>query len=458
MSVAVSEPPEPAAARRPGRLRRFAGSPIALTLVGLAVFLAGLALFRWGLDAARDIYFDETWYVPAARTLLKTGEMTRQEHPPLAKLLMAASLAMFGDNPIGWRAFSALFGGVTLAATFAWSLALTRDGRQALWTTAATLCDGVLYVQARIAMLDVFLMAFATMALAFFTFSLKERQSPRRAFVLATLGGFCLGLATACKLSGAFLWAGVVAIYGLIGLLRLWRARFEEPSERDFYASAEWPAMTVGWAVIALAVAPFVAYFLAYLPQMIRAGTVVEFFAGQRRMIEIMTGSSAGHPYSSLWYAWPAMTRPVWCLFQVIGGAASAWSAEHPAQAVVGLANPFLFYPGEAALLYCVWLWIGRRDVDGMIVAVAFFSQYLPWAVNPKGLEFFYYYFPSILCLGPALALAFFRAGAKPRYGPAVGFLIVVGLAFAFFMPVLSAQFPLNPDEFGARVWFDGWR
>ena len=50
-----------------GRLRRFAASPIALTLVGIAIFLGALALFRWGLDAAREVYFDETWYVPAAR-------------------------------------------------------------------------------------------------------------------------------------------------------------------------------------------------------------------------------------------------------------------------------------------------------------------------------------------------------------------------------------------------------
>jgi dolichyl-phosphate-mannose--protein O-mannosyl transferase len=456
MTVAARETAE--ADPAPGRWRRFAASPIALTLAGIVIFLGALALFRWGLDAAREVYFDETWYVPAARMLLKTGEMTRQEHPPLGKLLIAASMALFGDNPIGWRAMSVGFGAATLAAMFAWSLALTRDARQALWATAATLCDGVLYVQSRAAMLDIFLMAFGAMALAFVTFSLKERHSPRRAIVLAISSGVCLGLASACKLSGVFLWAGIVAIYALIGLMRLWRARFEEPGEHDFYASAEWPAMTFGWAVIAFAVAPLVAYFLAYLPQMIRAGTVVEFFTAQWRMIDIMTGSSATHPYSSLWYLWPAMTRPVWCLFQVIGGSAATWSAQHPAQTIVGLANPFLFYPGEAALLYCGWLWIGRRDVDGMIVAVAFFSQYLPWAVNPKGLEFFYYYFPSILCLGPALALAFFRGGPSPRYGPAVGFLVVVALAFAFFLPALSAQFPLDPDEFAARIWFDGWR
>jgi dolichyl-phosphate-mannose--protein O-mannosyl transferase len=456
MTAAANE--TAAAAPAPGGVRRVVLSWIGLTLVGVVIFVGALALFRWGLDATHEVYFDETWYVPAARTLLKTGEMTRQEHPPLAKLLIAASVAMFGDNPIGWRMLSCVFGAATLAAMFAWSLALTRDARQALWATAATLCDGVLYVQSRIAMLDIFLMAFGTAALALFTFSLKERTSPRRAFALATASGVCLGLASACKLSGVFLWAGIVAICALIGLMRLWRARFDEPSEHDFYASAEWPAMTLGGAAIAFAVAPAVAYFLTYLPQVIRAGTVVEFFAGQKRMIDIMTGTSASHPYASLWYLWPAMTRPVWCLFQVVGGTAATWSAQHPAQSIVGLANPFVFYPGEAALIYCGWLWISRRDVDGMIVAVAFFSQYLPWAVNPKGLEFFYYYVPSILCLGPALALAFFRGGLKPRYGPAVGFLIVVALGFAFFMPVLSAQFPIDPDDFSARIWFAGWR
>ena len=28
-----------------------------------------------------------------------------------------------------------------------------------------------------------------------------------------------------------------------------------------------------------------------------------------------------------------------------------AWSAQHPAQAIVALANPFVFYAGEAAIL-----------------------------------------------------------------------------------------------------------
>ncbi len=438
--------------------RLFAPTREALAFWCAFVFVGSLALFVWGLGAARDVYFDETWYVPTARALIKTGEMLHQEHPPLGKLLIACGMLIFGDDALGWRAMSALFGSLTLVAVLIWSFALLRDLSQALWASAITLFDSALYVQARIAMLDIFLMAFCALALAFFTLSLKERQSPGKSFALAMAMGVSLGLASACKLSGLFLLVGVLAVGLLIGLFRLWRVRFEDPKETDFFAPDAWAALTPPKAFLALVVAPFLAYFLTYLPQMIHEGSLLEFFYSQRRMIAIMTGKSTTHPYSSLWFDWPAMTRPVWYLFHVGGAGASQWGATNPAQAIVALANPLVFYAGEAAVLVMAWRWIGRREIDGMIVTVGFFSQYLPWALNPKGLEFFYYYFPAVLCLGPALALTLFRGGARPRNRAALGFLVLAGMTFVFFLPVLSAQFPVDPSGFSQRIWFDAWR
>ncbi|MGO4870250.1 MAG: phospholipid carrier-dependent glycosyltransferase [Roseiarcus sp.] len=422
------------------------------------VFVGSLALFVWGLGAAREIYFDETWYVPTARTLLKSGAMLHQEHPPLGKFLIACGMRIFGDNPIGWRAMSALFGSLTLVATLIWSYALLRDLGQALWASAVTLFAAIVYVQARIAMLDIFVMAFCAFALAFFTLSLKERQSPRSSFMFAIAMGVSLGLASACKLSGLFPLCGVIAVRLLIGLLKLWRVRFEDPKETDFFGPDAWAALTPGKSFVALALAPFLAYFFTYLPQMIHEGSILEFFSSQHRMIAIMMGNSATHPYSSLWFQWPAMTRPVWYLFHVEGANAATWSAQHPAQAIVGIVNPLVLYAGEAAILLAAWRWIVSREVDAMIVTVAFFSQYLPWAINPKGLEFFYYYFPPLLCLGPALALAFFRGGARPHNLAALGFLVAAGLSFVFYLPVLSAQFAVDPNAFAERIWFDAWR
>ena len=434
------------------------GPRAALALSCALVFVGSLALFVWGLGAAHDIYFDETWYVPTARALIKSGAMMHQEHPPLGKLLIAAGMRVFGDNAIGWRAMSALFGSLTLVGVLIWSYALLRNLGQALWASAITLFDSIVYVQARIAMLDIFLMAFCAFALAFFTLSLKETKSPAKSCVYALLMGVSLGLASACKLSGLFLLCGILAARLLIGLLRLWRARFEDARETDFFAPDAWAALTPVNTLLALGAAPLLAYFLAYLPQLVHEGSILEFFAAQQRMIAIMIGKSATHPYSSLWFEWPAMTRPVWYLFHVGGPRAVAWSAANPAQAIVALANPLVLYAGEAAILVAAWRWIARREVDAMIVTVGFFSQYLPWAINPKGLEFFYYYFPSLLCLGPALALVFFRGGSRLGNWLALGFLALAGLAFVFYLPVLSAQFPVDPSGFSERIWFDSWR
>jgi dolichyl-phosphate-mannose--protein O-mannosyl transferase len=434
------------------------GPRAALALCCVVVFFGSLGLFVWGLGAARDINFDETWYVPTARALIKSGAMMHQEHPPLGKLMIAAGMRVFGDNPVGWRAMSALFGSLTLIGVLIWAYALLRDLGQALWASAITLFDSIVYVQARIAMLDIFLMAFCAFALAFFTLSLKEKKSPAKSLAYAIAMGVCLGLASACKLSGLFLLGGILAVRLLIGLLKLWRARFEDAEETDFFAPDAWAALTPINAFLALVAVPALVYFAAYLPQLLHEGSILEFFAAQRRMIAIMTGSSATHPYSSLWWQWPAMTRPVWYLFHVAGPHASAWSAQVPAQAIVALANPLVFYAGEAAILVAAWRWIVRREVDAMIVTVGFFAQYLPWAINPKGLEFFYYYFPSLLCLGPALALVFFRGGSRLGSWLGLGFLALAGLTFVFYLPVLSAQFPVGPSGFSQRIWFDSWR
>jgi len=433
-------------------------TPRNLACWGAAVFLVSLGAFLWGIGAAPDLYFDETWYVPTARAWLKSGQMLHQEHPPLGKALIGVSLWLFGDNPLGWRMMSALFGAITMLAMGLWSFALLGDLRRALWTTAITFFDGVVFVQARIAMLDIFLMAFCTAALAFYTLSVKETRHARRSSAYSLAMGVCLGLAGACKESGFFLWAGLLAIQSLIGLLRLWRVKFDNPRESDFYSPEVPPAWTPLGVFLAFAAAPFLAYFLGYLPQMIHEGTPFEFFASHRRMAEILSGHSPDHPYMSLWYTWPALWRPVWYLFLVKGGDVAQWSAANPAAAIVGLANPIVVFAGEAAILALIFRFVALREREALIVAAAFFSQYLPWAANPKGLEFSYYYFPSVLCLGPALALVFFRARGPWGTAAALGFLALAGLSFAFFLPILAAGIGVGPGAFAERIWLPSWR
>ncbi len=54
--------------------------------------------------------FDEQHYVNDAKKILSENTTARTEHPPLGKLIITGGIAIFGDNPIGWRFFSIVFG------------------------------------------------------------------------------------------------------------------------------------------------------------------------------------------------------------------------------------------------------------------------------------------------------------------------------------------------------------
>jgi dolichyl-phosphate-mannose--protein O-mannosyl transferase len=427
-----------------------------LALVGVLVFLVSLAAFFPGFTAPDHIYFDETWYVPTARTWLASGEMLHPEHPPLAKMLIAAGVRLFGDNPVGWRAMSLLFGALTVTGVWLWALALTADVALALFAAALTLVDGIVFVQARIAMLDIFLIAFCVFALAAFTHAENagERGEKLRWHLIA---GWCLGLAGACKWSGWFLAYGLVAILIAQALLRFWRAAFEDARESDFFRP-ERPGLGVIGGAAAYLVAPFLAYFLCYAPQLIRAHSLYEFIATHENMIAIMTGKSADHPYKSLWWTWPGLWRPVWYLFDTPSKEAGGWTETAKAAAIVGMPNPIVLFAGEAAAIWTLYAGVLHRMRAPLIVAVAFFAQWLPWAANPKGLEFYYYFYPPILCLGPALALL---AGALPGRARALfawGLLAASAAMFAWALPILVAGIGVGPAAFEARMWLPSWR
>ena len=106
--------------------------------IGALVFLVSFGAALFDLGSPDKVYFDETWYVPAARAWLANGTNLHPEHPPLAKMLIGVGVALFGDHPFGWRFMSALFGAATILAMFLWALALFDEIKPALWTAALT--------------------------------------------------------------------------------------------------------------------------------------------------------------------------------------------------------------------------------------------------------------------------------------------------------------------------------
>jgi dolichyl-phosphate-mannose-protein mannosyltransferase len=374
------------------------------------------------------------------------------EHPPLAKALIAFGIFLFDDGPFGWRVMSALFGAVTLVGLYLWGMALFAARPVARWIVAISAVDQILYVQARIAMLDIFATAFLVLALAAVTASWRalSEAGVRRCW---TATGLCLGLACACKWTGLTLWFALIVLAIGVRILRTWQTQFEMPAPEDWYRPDLWHAMRWYHWLLALGVLPCAVYYLSFVVLGTDSLAPWDFLQAQLLMWRDNSTLGGTHPYMSSWIDWPIIRRPIWYYFS-----APVWNAPSAtAQAVVSLGNPVVFWGGLVALVACGRGWILRRDRTAFMILLAYAALYLCWAVMPRKMAFSFYYLPGALILGPALAYLF--ATNFPRQGWARHlFLALAAAVFVWLLPISNAALTVSNAGYEARMLFTSWR
>ncbi|XYI03862.1 phospholipid carrier-dependent glycosyltransferase [Sorangium sp. So ce1128] len=414
------------------------------------LLLVSQLLFLINIQFPRGHNFDEFHYVPSATQFLAMTKNQNWEHPPLAKELMAVGIGIFGDRPLGWRYMSTLFGSLTLVGMYAWALALFADTRIALWAALITLVNQLLYVQARIGMLDTFMFAFLTWGAAAFTATWRPGTPLRQIRWLLAFSGLMFGFGTACKWFGLIPLAACIATVAVIRVLQRWRARFEAPDPDDWYRPDLWSGITIKDWGLSLGVAPAVAYLLTFTPFFFIPNAMhglLDLFAMQKRMWEGQLRVVGSHPYMSSWIEWPLIRRPIWYAFDHEG------DHDEYLRGVVLLGNPFIMWTGLVALLGCLWGWIAERSRAGFVILLFYAAYCGSWIVVPRKVSFYYYYYPAGTTLSLALAYVFFHdeKGSSSRFPWARWAFFGVSLAvFVYFFPILAA---LRIDGESLRKW-----
>ena len=397
--------------------------------VGLLIFAACEALFLFRLAVPTKLVFDEVHYVPAARLLLLLDGPANIEHPLLAKELIALGIHLFGDGPFGWRFMSTLAGSATVAATFALVQVLTGRVRAALTGATLALLGFTVFIQARIAMLDTFMLAFLLWAIAVLAWSVHRRG--RGAWIA---GAALLGLATACK------WAAApyVAMAGVAFVLM----KRERP--------ARWPGLGHVTALALLGGVSILVYFATFAPaffythEALTWRTLIPF---QLEMYARQTQVLPHHTYQSDWWTWPLMIRPIWYLYEVADGAM---------RGVLFLTNPAIAWGGLVAVAALFYGWIRTGSARLLAPAMLWTASVGVFAVIPKSLGFYYYYYPSSVLLCVALAVAFDHWRERTR-GWDEAFLLLCLMLAIYFLPVLSAESLGSADAFRRWTWFGRW-
>ncbi|MEM7702957.1 MAG: phospholipid carrier-dependent glycosyltransferase [Pseudomonadota bacterium] len=417
----------------------------------LPILFGMLASIR--LTIPSSPYFDEVHYLPAARELLKIGaeggaKLLNPEHPMLGKEFIALGIALFGDTPLGWRIPSLIAGIFALGA-----------GMRAVWHTSrdrfATLAFGVLlatgfqlFVHARLAMLDIFMVAFLALAAWHFAAAIRE---PERGRWRLALTGIALGLAMSAK------WNAVPL--AMVPGLTFFAARLSAGRRRLIFSrrGVPIPGVSLAEAFVWLGIVPLAVYALTFAPgywlgTTLRPSALASdgLIAFHQQIIDLQSQVLMPHTYQSTWPQWVTNTRGIWYLYEFIDNAQ---------RGVLLIGNPLTMLLGLPALVWCLISGLYRMDWPRIAVVVGYGVALGFWLIAPKPVQFYYHYtIPSVFLLAAlALALSDLRAREKLRW---ISLAVPMGSVamLALFFPILTAAPLEGPMSFAKWAWLDGWR
>ncbi len=178
-----------------------AGAPawIATDTIIISALLIAAAVTRfWHLGHPAEIVFDEVHFVAQGRHYLH-GESFLDPHPPLAKLVIALGIFIFGDRPFGWRVGNATLGTALVGITYLVARRMSGSRLVGALAGAIIICDGLYLVDSHYAVIDIVYLTCAAVAYLLF-FKFAQSHDPRERRRILPWIGLALGLCLASKL------------------------------------------------------------------------------------------------------------------------------------------------------------------------------------------------------------------------------------------------------------------
>jgi dolichyl-phosphate-mannose--protein O-mannosyl transferase len=163
---------------------------------------------------------------------------------------------------------------------------------------------------------------------------------------------------------------------------------------------------------------------------------------------------TAGHPYSSKWYTWPFMARPIYYWHENSPGTTGKESR------IYFLGNPVIWWASTAAIIYSLFVLtrdIIRRKPKNKTLAFlggAYLFNLLPFIGITRAMFLYHYMIGLVLAI---IALAYLIDGLKNKKRAFVTLLIASLAVFIFFLP-LTYGLPLDNAAYNTRVWLPSWR
>ncbi|MBR5151945.1 MAG: glycosyltransferase family 39 protein [Clostridia bacterium] len=404
-------------------------------------------------------YFDEIYHPRTAFEHLHLLPYYETTHPPLGKLIMSVGIAIFGMTPFGWRFMGTLVGILMLPLLYLLLKQLFGRTRYATVGTLLFAYDFMHFSLTRLATIDSYPVLFIIgmyyfmylFAVRGFAYAKGESVSTKQLMIPLLLSGIFMGLGCASKWTAVYAAAGLAVEFFVI--LAIMHSAYSGKSLNQYWDFTQNICM---WCLLFFVAIPACIYTFSYLPiSMVDGyGNVFEaMWKNQDYMFNYHSTLQADHPYSSPWYTWPFVKKPMWAYM-----APKASIPDGTIGCISIFQNPVLSWAGVAAFFYSLYIGWKKKDFRVLFLFIGLMAQYLPWILISRT-AFQYHFFASMLFLILFIMYAIQDLEQRfPRFKyVTVAFTVICIALFVMFYPVISGV-PASREYVDTFLrWFDSW-
>lgn len=187
-----------------------------------------------------------------------------------------------------------------------------------------------------------------------------------------------MGLGIASKWTGIYAGAGLAVLFFITLYKRYseYRVAVKTPNgetngiSHKFIIDNFKPYMikTILWCCIFFVIVPLIIYCIAYIPYLQAPNsqgfkTIID---NQSSMLTYHSKTVLGseHPFSSRWYEWIIMKRPIWYYSGTI--------TSEVKEGISSFGNPLVWWLGIPAFFYMVYLIFKNRDKNALFLVIAY--------------------------------------------------------------------------------------
>lgn len=391
-------------------------------------------------------YFDEIYFARSAYEYIHGIPTNEWVHPPLGKLIMTIPILLFGMNTFAYRFMGNIAGILMIPVIYALAKNIFKNRKWAILAGILMTFDCFHFAQTRMGTVDSFLVLFIMLsALFMYKYIVMDKNDKLNKKLLNLfLSGLFIGCSIATKWTGLYAGLALAIIFFGNMIYQNWK---KPKDEKDPDLIKVLLACVVFFVVIPLAI-----YVLSYLLFPTIYPNKVEGISGlieqTKNMYEYHSKLTATHDFSSAWYTWPIMYKPVWYYVSYPGG--------DIVSTIVGIGNPAIWWFGVVAALFTLVMSILKRKREYLFITVFILCSWLPYLFIGRCM-FMYHYFPTLPFIMLAIvALVRFITQKIRSNSFYLGYVILVVVLFILFYPVISGMLT-SADYVNSLKWLKSW-